>query len=109
VSVFRPAAKVRGPDGREWEIYAYRFQWTKPKRRRDLPQALLAAYRATRSSNWTIDAVTRLPHQSVYTWTTTAEHKGQVLAQVEGSLARGDLPIHLRNAVYRGEDRRSAR
>ena len=35
-------------------------------------------------------------------------HRGQVLAQVEGNLARGDVPLRLTNAVYRGE-RRSAR
>jgi hypothetical protein len=32
-----------------------------------------------------------------------------VLAQVEGHLARGDIPARLTNAVYRGEVRRSAR
>jgi hypothetical protein len=101
VSVFRPAAKVTSPDGRAWEIYAYRFRWQPPRRRRDLLRALVASLR----SDWTIDAVTFEPHQTVHTWTTTAEHKGQVLAQVEGHLARGDVPLRLSNAVYR----RSAR
>jgi len=106
VSLFRPAAKVTSPDAAHWEIYAYRFSWERPARRRDLPRALV---RALRTSDWTIAAVTYLPRPRTYTWTTTREHKGQVLAQVEGHLARGDVPHHLSNAVYRGEERRSAR
>ena len=108
MSVFRPAARITAPDGRDWEIYAYRVRWESPKRWRDVWRAVLAAWRAARSDDWTVDAVTYLPRETVYTWTTTTEHKGQVLAQVEGHLARGDLPIHLTNADYRGE-RRSAR
>jgi hypothetical protein len=106
VSLFRPAAKVTAPDGVEWEIYAYRFAWVRPRRRRDLVRAL---WRAVRTSDWTIAAVTHLPRPRTVTWMTTSEHKGQVLAQIEGHLARGDLPQHLSNAVYRGEERRSAR
>ncbi len=101
MSLFRAAAKVTSPDGRTWEIYAYRFRWQPPLRRRDLPRALVTSLR----SDWTIDAVTYEPPQVVHTWTTTREHKGQVLAQVEGHLARGDVPLRLANAVYR----RSAR
>jgi hypothetical protein len=77
-----------------------------------VPRALLrladvarAAVASIRSDEWTVEAVTWLPQETRYTWTTTREHKGQVLAQVEGSLARGDVPLHLRNGVYRGESR----
>jgi hypothetical protein len=105
VSLFRPAAKVRSPDGVEWEIYRYRFKWKPPARRRDLAHALVAS---VRSDEWTIDAVAYLPQPRICRWTTTREHTGHVLAQVEGHLARGDVPQHLANAVYRGE-RRSAR
>jgi hypothetical protein len=106
VSLFRAAVKVTSPDAAEWEIYAYRFTWERPARRRDLARALV---RALRTSEWTIAAVTYLPRPRTYTWTTMREHKGQVLAQVEGHLARGDVPHRLSNAVYRGEERRSAR
>lgn len=102
MSLFRPTVKVRSPDGVEWEIYRYRFRWQPPARRRDLPRALLASLR---SDEWTIDAVAYLPHPRVCRWTTAREHTGQVLAQVEGHLARGDVPQHLSNALYRGESR----
>jgi hypothetical protein len=106
VSLFRPAVKVTSPDGVEWEIYRYRFKWRPPMRRRDVPRALVAALR---SEEWTIYAVAYLPRRRVCRWTTTREHTGHVLAQVEGHLARGDVPQHLTHAVYRGEERRSAR
>lgn len=142
MSIFRPAARVTGPNGQAWEIYAYKLK----VRGRDDPEGLdvqsgsfgysrfgsvvglvdvvlfllqlvpralvhlydaaVAGLRASRSDEWTIDAVTYLPHETVYSWTTTTEHKGQVLAQVEGHLARGDLPQHLTHATYRGEQRR---
>lgn len=105
MSLFRPAVKVRSPDGVEWEIYRYRFRWKPPARRRGLARAFVAS---VRSDEWTIDAVAYLPQPRICRWTTTREHTGQVLAQVEGHLARGDVPQHLANAVYRGE-RRSAR
>ena len=108
MSVFRPAARVTSPDGNEWEIYAYRVRWQKPPRRRDAWRSVIAAWHAARSDDWTIDAVTHLPRPTVITWTTTTEHKGQVLAQVEGHLARGDVAQHLANGVYLGQ-RRSAR
>jgi len=101
VSRFRPHAHVTGPDGRDWKIYAYRFRWQRPARRRDVLGALVDSFRA----GWTIDAVSYAPHEIVHTWTTTSEYKGQVLAQVEGHLARGDIPLRLANAVYK----RSAR
>jgi hypothetical protein len=109
MSVFRPAARVTSPDGREWEIYAYRFRWTRPASRRGLPGAAAAALRTLFADDWTIAAIAYVPGETAYTWTTTGEFKGQVLAQVEGHLARGDVPAHLTNAVYRGEDRRSTR
>ena len=68
----------------------------------------MAAARAALSDEWTVEAITFMPHRQSYVWRTTGEHKGQVLAQVEGSLARGDVPTRLRNAVYDGW-RRSAR
>ncbi len=68
----------------------------------------LAAARAVRSDAWTIEAITFMPSRQSYTWRTTGEHRGQVLAQIEGSLQRGDVPQHLRNATYVGW-RRSAR
>jgi hypothetical protein len=68
----------------------------------------VAAVRAAASDEWTIEAITFMPQRQSIAWTTTTEHKGQVLAQVEGSLARGHPPGQLRNAIYRGW-RRSAR
>jgi len=68
----------------------------------------VAAVRAVGSDDWTIEAITFMPQRQSIAWTTTTEHKGQVLAQVEGSLARGHPPGRLRNATYRGW-RRSAR
>lgn len=136
MSVFRPAVRVRGPDGREWEVYAFRVQLG-PRRRSeseldpDLPEpgaqlaaglldgalwllggalrllALLfrelpvAGLRALRSDEWTIEAVTWAPRRTSYTWRTTGEFRGHVLAQVEGQLARGELPKP-RHATYLG-------
>jgi hypothetical protein len=129
VSVFRPAAKVTSPDGQEWEIYAHKLRVATPgppdadaprepllaRLVRFVPRVLARlarlatdAIRAARSDEWTVDAVSHMPRRTTYTWTTTTEYKGQVLAQVEGNLARGDIPQRLTNAVYRGE-RRSAR
>jgi hypothetical protein len=108
VSVFRPSARVTSPNGQEWEIYAYRVRWERPARRRDVARSVGTALRALRSDDWTIDAIAHLPRKTVYRWTTTSEWKGQVLAQVEGHLARGDIPQRLTHGIYRGE-RRSAR
>jgi hypothetical protein len=110
VSIFRASAKVTAPDGREWEIYAYKLRAGRQPGRL-LPRTarrLAAAVRALRGDDWIVDAQSHLPRPTVYRWTTTTEYKGQVLAQVEGHLARGDVPHRLTNAVYRGE-RRSAR
>jgi hypothetical protein len=57
----------------------------------------LAGIRALRTDEWTIEAISWAPFQSRYTWSTTREYRGQVLAQVEGGLARGEIP-HPRNA-----------
>jgi hypothetical protein len=123
VSVFRPAVRVHAPDGREWEIYAYKIavgerddgnaELVRKKRfvrrvldvLRDVP---VAAVRALRSDEWTIEAITFMPQRQSYVWRTTREYRGQVLAQVEGNLARGYVPQQLRNATYVGW-RRSAR
>ena len=73
-----------------------------------LVDVAVAAVRAVATDEWTIEAITFVPQRQSMVWTTTREHKGQVLAQVEGSLARGHPPGQLRNATYRGW-RRSAR
>jgi len=70
-----------------------------------LADAGIAAARAARSDTWTIEAITFMPQKQSYTWKTTSEYRGQVLAQVQGSLARGDVPQHLRNATYLGWSR----
>jgi len=143
VSVFRPSVRLTAPDGREWEIYAYklevgdRAEWDTdliddpgtstaasgeiaivnavvwlvtliPRLLIRILDAGLAAARAVRSDAWTIEAITFMPQRQSYTWKTTTEYRGQVLAQIEGSLQRGDVPQHLRNATYVGW-RRSAR
>jgi hypothetical protein len=61
----------------------------------DLPVAAVKAYG---SDQWTIEAVSWAPFESRSTWTTTSEYRGQVLAQVEGGLARGDTTPRPRNA-----------
>jgi len=100
VSVFRPAARTTSPDGRRWEIYAYRFKL--PRRRRFLRRVVdvpAAAFRALRSDEWTIQALSYAPYPLTETWTTTSEFRRQVLAQVEGGIARGESP-RPRNARY---------
>jgi hypothetical protein len=142
MSVFRPAVRFRGGDGRDWEIYAYKIRvaerpgadgpddpWSAspgedviwvagglvwlvmlvPRLLLRAADVAVAAARAAWSDAWTVDAVTYQPRETVLSWTTTSEHKGQVIAQIEGHLARGDIPQRLTNAVYRGEVSRSAR
>ena len=143
MSVFRPSVRLTAPDGREWEIYAYKLDvagraesdtdvvnadvpvgpaaaelaivnglvWLVmllPRLLARLLDAGAAAIRAARSDDWTIEAITFMPQKQSYVWKTTGEYRGQVLAQVEGSLARGHVPQQLRNATYVGW-RRSAR
>jgi hypothetical protein len=62
----------------------------------DIP---LAGIRALRSDEWTIEAVSWAPFRTSYTWRTSGEHRGQVLAQVEGGIARGEVP-RPRNAQF---------
>jgi hypothetical protein len=108
VSVFRPARRVTGPDGREWEIYAYRIRLPQRRKLRRFPvDVAAAALRALRTNEWTIEAIAFIPRETC-TWRTTTEHRGQVLALVEGHLARGHVPQRLANATYLG-CRRSAR
>jgi len=140
VTVFRPAARVTSPDGREWELYAYKVE---VRDRRDwetdvvdadvgmssaaaglallnaivwlvtlVPRLLVrladvaaAGLRALRSDEWTVEAISFLPQRQSYVWKTAREYRGQVLAQVEGSLARGEVPRQLRNATYVGWSR----
>ncbi len=134
---------MTSPDGRDWEIYAYRLEvgdrgeWDTDLVDADvttypatagfavvnalvwlvmlIPRLLMrlldvgvAVVRAARSDDWTIEAITFMPQRQSYAWKTTGEYRGQVLAQVEGSLARGHVPQQLRNATYVGW-RRSAR
>jgi hypothetical protein len=136
--MFRPAARVSAPDGREWEIYAYRLQLPArgtpdpyvgslpPSYQAEaalslldgvvyvlawIPRLLLrfcvdlpmAAARALKSDDWTIEAISWAPNRTNYKWSTTREFRGQVLAQVEGGLARGETP-HPRNAVLLAVD-----
>lgn len=77
------------PDGRQWEIYAYR-QRVPPEPGRFL---LLRSLFAARSPSWTIEAASWAPYPLRHRWETTKELKGNVLAQVEGQLARGEQPV----------------
>lgn len=105
MSVFRPAARVTGPDGRGWEVYAFRLRL--PPRRHGLAGILtrpldlaVAGLRALRSDAWTIEALTLEP-RTTYRWTTTGEYRDHVVAQIEGRLARGEVPAP-RHATYLG-------
>ena len=138
MSVFRPSARVESPDGRAWEVYAYKVQlrdrdeWDTgvdvdgpiqaqaalmvydgilwlllliPRAIARLYDVAVAAARSMRSDEWTVEAIVILPQRESYAWTTTSEYKGHVLAQVEGQLARGDVPPRVRNATYLGARR----
>ena len=70
------------------------------RRRRLLRRAfdfVLALVRAATSDEWTVEAISWAPYRLDHRWSTTREFRGQVLAQVEGQLARGETP-HPRNA-----------
>ena len=88
-SSLRPSARTRSPDGREWEIYAYRERLPPRPGRFMLLRRLFAA----RSSEWTIEAVSWAPYPVRHRWAVSKERKGQVLAGVEGQLARGEQPM----------------
>lgn len=56
----------------------------------DLP---LAAARARASDTLFIEAVSWAPYELRLRWEISKDRKGQVLAQVEGQLARGERPM----------------
>lgn len=56
----------------------------------DLP---VAAVRASRSDECMVEAVSWAPYEIRLRWAISKERKGQVLAQVEGQLARGERPM----------------
>ena len=85
---FRPKARTTSPDGREWEIYAYRKRAPAPPGRFRRIRQLFAR----RSGDWTIEASSWAPYPITHRWSTTTELCGQVLASVEGQLARGETP-----------------
>jgi hypothetical protein len=89
MSSLRAAAKATAPDGRRWEIYAYRGR-TAPASGRFLRIRRLFARRAR---EWTVEAVSWAPYPLRYRWTTPSETKGQVLAGIEGQLVRGERPM----------------
>jgi hypothetical protein len=89
MSGLRPSARVTGPDGREWEIYAYRARVAPSKGRLRSLRRLIAR----RAREWTIEALSFAPYPMTHTWSTSRETKGQVLASVEGQLARGETPM----------------
>jgi hypothetical protein len=112
VSVFRPVRRVSSPDGRPWEIYAYKVR--RPRAGKGLRRTRVATWLhsvvtvtvpSLSGDEWTIEAICFVPRET-YTWRTTSEFKGQVLARVEGSLARdGEIPARLANATFVGSKR----
>lgn len=94
MSSLRPAARTMSPDGREWEIYAYRERAELPP---DTRFRLVRKLVARSSGDWLIEAVSYAPYEQRLRWSIPADRKGQALARVEGQLARGERPM-LRNA-----------
>lgn len=88
MSSLRPKARTASPDGREWEIYAYRPRVQPAGGRFRRIRRLFAR----RTDEWTIEASSWAPYPITHRWTTTHELRGQVLASVEGQLARGESP-----------------
>ena len=88
MSSLRPKARTTGPDGREWEIYAYRSRVAPAAGRFRRIRRLFAS----RAAEWTIEASSWAPYPITHRWTTPSELRGQVLASVEGQLARGEQP-----------------
>ena len=103
MSVFRPIRRVTAPDGGLWEIYAYKVRYVpgEGRRLRRLVHLVREALRSLRSDQWTIQAMCFIPRET-YTWRTTREHKGQVLAHVEGLVASGDMRTSIRHATFVG-------
>lgn len=89
MSGLKPHAKTRGPDGREWELYAYRERVPPPD---DVRFRWIRKWFAPRADEWTIEAASWAPFPLRRRWATSEELKGQVLARVEGQLARGEEP-----------------
>jgi hypothetical protein len=88
MSSLRPKARTSSPDGREWEIYAYRPRVRPAEGRFRKVRRLFAPH----AGEWTIEASSWAPYPITHRWTTTHELRGQVLASVEGQLARGETP-----------------
>jgi hypothetical protein len=89
MSSLRPSARTTSPDGRAWEIYAYRERIAPESGRLRRLRRLFAP----RAREWTIEAVSWAPYPVRHRWTVTPDRKGQVLASVEGQLARGVHPL----------------
>ncbi|MGH2972207.1 MAG: hypothetical protein ACRDNM_14485 [Gaiellaceae bacterium] len=94
MSSLRPAARTTAPDGREWEIYAYRERAELPD---DVRFTRVRKLFARRSDKWLIEAVSWAPYEKRFRWSIAKERRGQALASVEGQLARGENPM-LRDA-----------
>ena len=90
MSSLKAVARTMGSDGREWEIYAYRERVPPPE---DARFQLVRRLFARRSQHWLVEAVSWAPYELRLRWEVSPERKGQVLAQVEGQLARGERPM----------------
>jgi hypothetical protein len=99
MSSLRPAARTTSPDGRAWEIYAYHERAELPP---EVRFRLVRRLFARHSGDWLIEAVSYAPYEQRFRWSIPAERKGQVLAQVEGQLARGERPMirHAKQLLY---------
>jgi len=89
MSSLRPSARTVAPDGRRWEIYAYRARVVPESG----PLRRLRQVFSRPAGDWTIEALSFAPYPMGYKWTTSPESKGQVLARIEGQLARGETPM----------------
>src|SRR5581483_8259975 len=73
----KASARTRSPDGRDWEIYAYRA-------RVDVEPGAFRRIRrlfAPREKNWTVEAVSWAPYPIRHRWAVEADRKGQVLLE----------------------------
>ena len=89
MSSLRPVARTMAPDGREWEIYAYRPRVEPTSGRLKRVRRLFAR----RTQDVAIEAASWAPYPVKLRWEISKDRKGQVLAQVEGQLARGERPM----------------